>query len=187
MLDRFGTWLSRRAILKYAPLREKLNILELGCGYSAKNLLAISDKARSIVGVDIQIGDEIKSHPKFVGIEGDIEIAIKQLENQKFDLILIISVLEHLKNPLEVLSSCKELLAPDGVILINVPTWFGKFFLEYAAFKLNLSPKEEMDDHKMYYNKSDLWPLIVASGFLPSKIKLTYHKFGLNLFAVIRG
>jgi len=85
------------------------------------------------------------------------------------------------------LSSCKELLAPDGVILINVPTWFGKFFLEYAAFKLNLSPKEEMDDHKMYYNKSDLWPLIVASGFLPSKIKLTYHKFGLNLFAVIRG
>jgi hypothetical protein len=41
-----------------------------------------------------------------------------------------------------------------------------------------------MDDHKMYYNKRDLWPLLVRAGFKPSLIKLRYHKFGLNLFAV---
>ena len=40
-----------------------------------------------------------------------------------------------------------------------------------------------MDDHKMYYGKRDLWPILVRSGFKPSQIRLRYHKFGLNLFA----
>ena len=34
----------------------------------------------------------------------------------------------------------------------------------------------------MYYDKRDLWPLLVRSGFRPSNIRLKYHKFGLNLF-----
>jgi len=68
-------------------------------------------------------------------------------------------------------------------LLINVPTWRGKFFLEFSAFRLALSPKVEMDDHKMYYDKRDLWPLLVRVGFRPSRIALNYHKFGLNLFA----
>jgi len=42
-----------------------------------------------------------------------------------------------------------------------------------------------MDDHKAYYDKKDLGPLIVKSGFKPSNIKMRYHKFGLNLFAII--
>jgi hypothetical protein len=77
-------------------------------------------------------------------------------------------------------------LRPGGVLLVNVPTWLGKIFLEYAAFDLKLAPKEEMDDHKMYYNKRDLWPVLVKAGFLPSSLKLRYHKFGLNLFASAR-
>jgi hypothetical protein len=42
----------------------------------------------------------------------------------------------------------------------------------------------EIDDHKMYYDKKDIWPMLVKAGFLPSKLQLSYHKFGLNLFAV---
>ena len=98
----------------------------------------------------------------------------------------MISVLEHLRDPLFVIETVRRLLKPDGVLLINVPTWRGKSFLEFSAFRLGLSPKVEMDDHKMYYDKSDLWPLLVRAGFKPSLIKLRYHKFGLNLFAVAR-
>jgi hypothetical protein len=43
-----------------------------------------------------------------------------------------------------------------------------------------------MDDHKMYYDKRDLWPLLIRAGFKPSLISLRYHKFGLNLFAAAR-
>jgi hypothetical protein len=38
----------------------------------------------------------------------------------------------------------------------------------------------------MYYNKRDLWPLLVRAGFKPSCINLRYHKFRLNLFAVAK-
>lgn len=186
LLDHIGMWLSRRAITTQITDRNKLVVLELGCGYSALNLLAIEKRAAKLVGVDFNLSDTVKSHPKIFPMECSAEEAIERLHGQKFDLILIISVLEHLHNPVEVLRSCRMLLNPGGVLLVNVPTWIGKIFLEYSAFRLGFSPKEEMDDHKMYYNKSDLWPVLVKSGFLPSNIKMNYHKFYLNLFASVR-
>jgi SAM-dependent methyltransferase len=100
------------------------------------------------------------------------------------DVVMLISVLEHLAEPDAVIQAAWRLLRPSGLLLINVPTWLGKRFLEFSAFRLGLSPKVEMDDHKMYYGKRDLWPILVRAGFKPSQIRLTYHKFGLNLFAV---
>jgi hypothetical protein len=70
--------------------------------------------------------------------------------------------------------------------MINVPTWRGKKFLEFTAFRLGLSPASEIDDHRMYYDGRDLWPLLVKGGFKPSLIQMRYHKFGLNLFALVQ-
>jgi len=184
IVDRFGIWLSRRAILGAIKNRTHLEVLELGCGYLAKNLLAIEDRAAKLVGVDFNLSESVSSLPKFLAIETPIMLALEELEGSTFDLIMIISVLEHLDNPVEVLGRCRELLKPDGKLIVNVPTWLGKYFLEFSAFKMGLSPPEEMNDHKMYYDKRDLWPLLVRSGFLPSNIHLRYHKFRLNLFAV---
>jgi hypothetical protein len=84
------------------------------------------------------------------------------------------------------LAAIYSIIKPGGVLLINVPTWRGKFFLEFSAFRLGLSPEMEIDDHKMYYDKKDLWPILVKAGFKPSQLQLSYHKFGLNLFAMGR-
>ena len=43
-----------------------------------------------------------------------------------------------------------------------------------------------MNDHKMYYSKRELWPMLVKAGFLPENIKLSYCKFGLNLLGICR-
>ena len=186
MVDRFGTWLSRRAISKQINGRDKLTVLELGCGYSARNLMAIEDRSTKLVGVDFSLSESIKTNSKFLPMECEAEEAIMRLNGQQFDLIMLISVLEHMNNPIDILQSCRLLLKPNGILLINVPTCFGKKYLEYTAFRLGLSPKEEMDDHKMYYDKRDLWPILIKCGFLPSNIKMHYHKFRINLFASIR-
>jgi len=55
--------------------------------------------------------------------------------------------------------------------------------LELSAFKFRTSPACEMDDHKMYYSKRDLWPLLVRAGFKPSRIRLEYRKLCMILFA----
>lgn len=136
--------------------------------------------------MDFHLAPELRTLEKFSFYEGTIEETLPKLAGERFDAALLISVLEHLPDPLHVLSAVLDLLKPGGVLLINVPTWLGKSFLEFSAFRLGLSPKVEMDDHKMYYGKRDLWPLLVRAGFKPSLIKLRYHKFGLNLFGVAR-
>lgn len=186
IVDRFGVWLSRRAIQEELPSRADLEVLELGCGYRATQLVSLAPCLKRGVGVDFRIAPELFGQDKLVFHEGPIEEALPKLRGENFDAVLLISVLEHLHDPLSVIEAVRGLVKASGVLLINVPTWRGKGYLEFSAFRLGLSSKVEVDDHKMYYDKRDLWPLLVRAGFKPSLIKLRYHKCGLNLFAVAR-
>jgi SAM-dependent methyltransferase len=186
VVDRLGVWLSQRAIARELPSGSDLEVLELGCGYRATQLVALGPRLKRGVGVDFQLAPELANLGNFTFYQGTVEETLLKLLSDRFDAVMVISVLEHLRDPLPVIEAVAGLLNPSGVLLINVPTWRGKAFLEFSAFRLGLSPKVEMDDHKMYYNKRDLWPLLVRAGFKPSLIKLRYHKFGLNLFAVAR-
>jgi SAM-dependent methyltransferase len=161
-------------------------VLELGCGYHAVQLIALKPKLTRGIGVDFHIAPEVRALERFTFHEGTIEETLPKLESETVDVVMLISVLEHLAEPHFAIQSAWRLLKPSGLLLINVPTWLGKRFLEFSAFRLGLSPKVEMDDHKMYYGKRDLWPILVRSGFKPSQIRLRYHKFGLNLFAAAR-
>lgn len=184
-VDRFGVWLSARAIRRELPAGFRGAVLELGCGYHAAQLCALRDRLSRGTGVDFKIDPALRSDPHLDFREGSIESVLPGLPEQHFDAVLMISVLEHLHDPQAALATVRKVMRPGGVLLINVPTWRGKTWLEFSAFKLGLSPKIEMDDHKMYYDKRDLWPLLVRAGFLPSRMRLRYHKFGLNLFAVV--
>jgi SAM-dependent methyltransferase len=182
-IDRLGAWLSQRAIRRHLPKRSNLEVLDLGCGYHATELIGLEPFLKRGVGVDFQLAPELQRLARYNFHEGSIEDALVRLKEEKFDVVMLISVLEHLSAPGVILESAREMLKPSGVLIVNVPTWRGKAFLEFSAFRLGLSPKVEMDDHKMYYDKRDLWPLLVRAGFKPSQIRLRYHKFGLNLLA----
>jgi SAM-dependent methyltransferase len=185
-LDRAGVWLSQRAIARHLPEHSELEVIELGCGFRATQLVAMRTRLKHGVGVDFHLAPELNALEKFTFYEGSIEETLPKLRPESFDAVMLISVLEHLSDPFSTIASVRHLLKRGGVLLINVPTWLGKGFLEFSAFRLGLSPKVEMDDHKMYYAKRDLWPLLVRAGFKPSLIKLRYHKLRLNLFAVAR-
>ena len=78
-------------------------------------------------------------------------------------------------------------IAPDPEFLPalrRLATEHGKRFLELSAYRLGLSPPEEIDDHKAYYSKRELWSLLRRGGFKPREISVHTHKFGLNTFAV---
>lgn len=182
-LDRLGVWLSQRAIRRHLPKRSNLEVLDLGCGYNATELIGLGPFLKRGVGVDFQLAPELQGLAHYNFHEGSIEDVLPRLKEEKFDVVLLVSVLEHLSAPDVILGSAREMLKPSGVLIVNVPTWRGKAFLELSAFRLGLSPEIEMDDHKMYYDKRDLWPLLVRAGFKPSQIRLRYHKFGLNLLA----
>lgn len=181
-VDRLGVWLSQRAIHRHLPRRNDLEVLELGCGYRATQLIALEPKLKRGIGVDFQIEPELQTLEKFTFHLGTIEQTLPKLESETVDVVMLISVLEHLAEPQSVIQSAWRLLRRSGLLLVNVPTWSGKRFLEWSAFRLGFSPKMEIDDHKMYYDKRDLWPMLVRAGFKPSQIRLRYLQVRFESF-----
>lgn len=184
LLDRFGVWLSARQIRRYVSSFVGKTIADVGCGHHATFTRSVLTEVDRAIVVDVSLASDLKTNPKVTAIEGVLPQALENLSPGSVDVVLLVSVLEHLWDPEQTLRKLRSLLKPGGTLLVNVPSWRGKKFLEFSAFKLGLSPKAEMDDHKAYYDVRDLWPLLVRIGFLPSNIKCFSHKGGLNTFAV---
>lgn len=182
--DRFGVWLSARQIRRWVPTFAAARVGDFGCGFHASFTRSILPEVKQAVLVDVAIADDLKHHPKVTVVEGGLPESLAQLPGASLDTVMMISVLEHLSDAPGALRELRRLLAPGGRCLINVPSWRGKRYLELAAFKLGVSPASEMNDHKMYYDVRDLWPLLVQAGFMPEHIRCFPHKFGLNTFAV---
>ena len=186
VVDKLGVWLSSRRVLRAAPALEGARICDVGCGFHATWVRGALDRVDHAVLVDLALDDGLKGHPRVTGIEGTLPGALAGVAGASLDLVTCLSVIEHLWEPQAVLDECRRVAAPGGVCLFNVPSWRGKRALEFSAFRLGLSPPEEMDDHKAYYDPSDLWPMLVRAGFLPHNIRCFTHKLGLNTFAICR-
>jgi SAM-dependent methyltransferase len=186
LVDKFGVWLSGHQIRRHVPSFSGKRIGDFGCGYQASFARTVLDQAAGAVLVDVALADDLKRDPRIQAIEGQLPDALAPLPSGTLDVVMIVSVLEHVSEPRRLLAEGRRLLAPGGVLLVNVPSWRGKRYLELSAFRLGLSPAAEMDDHKMYYDVKDLWPLLVEAGFLPSRIDCFSHKLGLNTFAACK-
>jgi SAM-dependent methyltransferase len=185
-VDRFGIWLSARSVRRHAGELRERRAGDFGCGHAATLARALAPQVGSMLAVDVSLHPDVHADPHVRAIEGTLPGVLTTLPDESLDLVLCVSVLEHLDDPETTLAEFRRLLAPGGRCLLNVPTWLGKRFLEFSAFRLGLSPVEEMDDHRRYYDPKDLWPLLVRAGFRPSNITCSRHKFGLNTFAVCR-
>jgi SAM-dependent methyltransferase len=182
-VDQFGVWLGTLAVRRHARF-DGVRFADFGCGFHARFARTQLATCRSALLVDVALSDELKHHPKVTAIEGSLPDVLPGVDDRSLDVVLCLSVLEHLHEPQEALNHLHRVLAPGGTAIVNVPSWRGKWFLELSAFRLGWSPAEEMDDHKAYYDPRDLWPMLVRAGFRPSQIRCHRHKFGLNTSAV---
>lgn len=103
------------------------------------------------------------------------------MEEKTFDTIVVLAVIEHIPFG-EVFTIFKKFrVNPGGIIFITTPTRISKPLLEFLAF-LNILDKENMKEHKHYWNKKELVALAHQSGFTIKE----YKKFqlGFNQLAV---
>jgi len=188
VFDSFGVYLSSRRLVKelrnICTLSPK-KLLDLGAGYNMKHTAELLPYFDEATAIDVALNEKIL--PSVIKKIGLLEHIMPELIKNEYSVVVLNSVLEHVKETQPLLNECYRLLAPNGIFYISVPTWRGKFFLEYTAFALkHKQARIEMNDHKMYYDKRDLWPILVKAGFLPEDIRLTYYKFGLNLLGICR-
>jgi len=94
-------------------------VLDIGCGNGALTF-EVAQKAKKVVGIDLNKGNIRIAKEKYFApnIEYKIGDVTKDLPNQKFDVVILSNVLEHIQDRAEFLNKIKN-LTPK--ILIRVP------------------------------------------------------------------
>lgn len=110
---------------KYIPESRNANILEIGCGYG-KNIIALKELGYvNVSGIDLseEQVDFAKSKLKLNDIECIDVFEYLSKNNQKFDCILLIDVIEHfdLTALIKLGIMLEECLTDSGKLIIQVP------------------------------------------------------------------
>lgn len=105
------------------------------------------------------------------------------MKDKSFDTIVCMAVIEHIDVPevYRIFSEFKKCLRPKGRIVISTPTKLSIPILE-ALSLVHILDKENIKEHKHYWNKTDLDLLAQKSDLTISQ----YYKFqlGANQFAI---
>ena len=118
-------WLDRRffrSLLAALP-GERLRVLDVGggAGWELSSLRNTDSRVQETLVVDFDPGAaEIarkNGHRYFCGRIEDYQTA------DRFDLVLLLNLIEHVRHPAQVLRKIHSLLSPDGAVLIKTPNY----------------------------------------------------------------
>lgn len=147
-------------------------VLEIGCG---KGAITRHLKNKNCKVACIEINEDYAKEAKCFCTEiiiGDVESLNKlSLPEESFDIILYGDVLEHLKNPAEVIKNFSKYLKKEGYIVISIPNianWRIRLNLLFGKF--NYQDDGILDKtHLRFYTKKTLKNMIVKSGYKINK------------------
>ena len=137
-------------------------ILEIGSS-TGHFLESIKGQVSKVVGIELD-----PNHVKFAKEFCDLEIYEQPLEeikfgNQKFDVIFMFQVFEHIQNPIEFLKNCKKILKPNGTIYVEVPNVDDILLSVYGI--QSFKKRYFRAPHVYYYSKTTLEKMFTKAGF----------------------
>lgn len=159
-------------------ITENDSVLDIGCGNGACTW-SISQKAKKVVGIDMSVKNINLAKKKFSNdnLEFIVGDAVSYKFMEKFDVIVLSNVLEHIEKRVEFLKKIKR-LAPK--ILIRVPLvtrdWLSVYKKE-KGFEYRLDKT-----HYIEYTEENFGKEMKVAGL---EIEKQYVKFG-ELYSVVR-
>ncbi len=161
-----------KSIISTIDNSKNLKILEVGCG-TGGNLLFLNDfgevSAFEIEPIALEIAKE--QYPSYRIVHGSCPSNIA-FTSEKFDLICLFDVLEHIEDDRETLNLLKGMLSENGKIVLTVP-----------AYQWMYGPHDEFLHHKRRYTYKRLSDLTTSVGLI--RIRLSYFNTLLFPLAAI--
>lgn len=158
-------------------------VLEFGPanGRMTKYLKEQLDCKVYLVELDEEAGKEALKYGEAL-VVGDIEAYdwYEKYENIRFDYITFADVLEHLRNPEEVIVRAKQLLKQDGTLLFSVPNLAHNSVIisllnnEFEYTKVGLLD----NTHIHFFTKNSIENMMNRTGFTVTKRFATYAPVG---------
>lgn len=139
--------------------KEGARLLDLGCG-SGEFLLSARDAGWDVVGVDFDSKAVEVGRQKGLDVRmGGVEVLDPSVE--KFDVITLSHVIEHVHQPVEVLKYCYSLLKPDGFLWLETPNIESEGYRLFGANWLALDPPR----HLVLFNLDSMQKALAIAGF----------------------
>ena len=155
-------------------------VLELGCADGSMSRLLKQHCEASIIGVEQNPNTAWRARCfcDYVFTENlDDPHSLDALECEKFDVITLVDVLEHLQHPQALLQRLKPLLLDEGCLLLSVPN------VAHASVRLELLKGDFRyessgildDTHLKFFTATTLQTILVEAGYAVQALDYTWH------------
>ena len=155
-------------------------VLELGCSTGQMSRLMKEHCQARVFGVeqDPQAAWQAQRYCDYVFTEDlDDPASLDALQFEKFDVITLVDVLEHLKHPQQLLERLQPFMMDESVILLSVPNVaHTSVRLELLTGDFRYEEAGILDDtHLKFFTLNSLKSLIERSGFVINDVDYTWH------------
>lgn len=152
--------------------------LDVGCGEGFA-LAAMKTRGWAVKGIDFSLAGVSSMNPEMVSFVkvGDTFPVLDALiqDNETFDLVWLSHVLEHVTDPVDLMSKLRKLMAPGAVLVVSIPNDGNEFherLLKDGLIKDRwwISPP----DHLSYFTRESLEGFVKACGFHVRSIEASF-------------
>ena len=176
-----GKKILSRQINQCLGLRESRDpgeFLDVGCG-EGWALAEFDSRGWAVTGLDFSVSGVTNMNARMEDkvFQGDIYGSLRLLREKglKFDVIWLDHVLEHVRNPVKLLTMLIDMVAEGGILMVNVPNdgngYHEKLVADGAVLRRWwISPP----DHLSYFTRESLEGLLGATGWHVEAMSSTF-------------
>lgn len=147
-------------------------ILDVGCGTGT--LLKYLARYGDVLGVDVDEQAIAFCRERGVHKVQKIDSFPLPFEDNSFDLVTILDVLEHIEDDRGTLEDLYRVLRPGGMLMVAVP-----------AYRFLWGPQDEISHHKRRYIAPEMRNLLKQAGFRVRRVSY-FNTFLFPIIALIR-
>ena len=166
VLTGFFNWVMDRhdrqkdaCVSQYISLGADSEVLDVGCAVGTFLQKIRARHGSRVAGVDFK---DLRNSPTLAGVEFHCGLFYEQaLARGRFDLVTMWHFLEHDYDPMRTLRTAREVMKPDGRLIIEVPR------LDSMTFRLfgRRWPGLQAPQHTVLYDRASLIAMVQKAGF----------------------
>jgi 2-polyprenyl-3-methyl-5-hydroxy-6-metoxy-1,4-benzoquinol methylase len=183
--EKYHRDIRRRAAPLLRDLREQFphrgRLLEVGCAYGGFLAEAQRD-GWDVTGVELSeaAARHAREQSGLRVFSGSLESQINEI-GQPFDVVVMLHVIEHIPEPIQLLEMCRILTKPNGLLLLKTPNVASLIARLSGSTWQWLSPPA----HLWLYSPATVGRLLCKSGYQPRSYRSTQGDANNNLFSLL--